>query len=110
MVSRNHYDIAALERAVDGVDAVVCAYAGLPELALEGQLLLLRAAERAGVKVCARSLLLIILAWFVCIGFVGIRLVMVLGWREVVDQYSCAYICMLAHDGWMQASSDVTYF
>ena len=36
--------------AVHGVDAIICAYAALPELALEGQLLLLRAAERAGVK------------------------------------------------------------
>jgi uncharacterized protein YbjT (DUF2867 family) len=50
--SENYYDIPALERAVKGVDAVICAYAGLPELALEGQLLLLRAAERAGIKVC----------------------------------------------------------
>lgn len=51
VVSDNYYDIAALERAVKGVDAVICAYAGLPELALDGQLLLLRAAERAGIKV-----------------------------------------------------------
>ncbi|GME61476.1 NmrA-like family protein [Neofusicoccum parvum] len=45
------YDIAALDRAVAGVDAVICAYAALPEILLEGQLLLLRAAERAGVKI-----------------------------------------------------------
>ena len=30
---------------------MICAYAGLPELVLDGQLLLLRAAERAGIKV-----------------------------------------------------------
>ncbi|KFZ08416.1 hypothetical protein V502_09377 [Pseudogymnoascus sp. VKM F-4520 (FW-2644)] len=48
--SENYYDIAALEQAVQGVDAVICAYGGLAELALEGQLLLLRAAERAGIK------------------------------------------------------------
>lgn len=39
VVSDNYYDIAALERALKGVDAVICAYAGLPELALDGQLL-----------------------------------------------------------------------
>lgn len=49
--SKTYYDVPALEQAVKGVDAVICAYAGLPELALDGQLLLLRAAERAGVKV-----------------------------------------------------------
>jgi len=49
--SQNYYDISALEKAVQGVDAVICAYAGLPELVLDGQLLLLRAAERAGIKV-----------------------------------------------------------
>jgi hypothetical protein len=47
---KNYYDIEALERGCHGVDAVVCAYTGVPELHLEGQLLLLRAAERAGVK------------------------------------------------------------
>lgn len=51
VISSTYYDIAALDRAVTGVDAVICAYSGLPELALDGQLLLLRAAERAGVKV-----------------------------------------------------------
>ncbi|KAF2009471.1 NmrA-like family protein [Aaosphaeria arxii CBS 175.79] len=44
------YDIAALDRAVAGVDAIICAYSCIPESILEGQLLLLRAAERAGVK------------------------------------------------------------
>ncbi|EJD41355.1 NAD(P)-binding protein [Auricularia subglabra TFB-10046 SS5] len=47
--SETYYDIAALDRACAGVDAVICAYFGLPELQLEGNLLLLRAAERAGV-------------------------------------------------------------
>ena len=45
------YDIAALDRAVQGADAVICAYNPSPELIVEGQILLLRAAERAGVKV-----------------------------------------------------------
>jgi hypothetical protein len=50
VVSQNYYDIPALERAVSGVDAVMCAYSGLPELLLDAQLLLLRATERAGIK------------------------------------------------------------
>lgn len=50
------YDIPALDKAVSGVDAIVCAYGFSPEVVLEGQLLLLRAAERAGVKVNADSL------------------------------------------------------
>jgi uncharacterized protein YbjT (DUF2867 family) len=45
------YDISALDRAVAGVEAVISAVAPVPEVILEGQLLLLRAAERAGVKV-----------------------------------------------------------
>lgn len=49
------YDIPALDKAVSGVDAIVCAYGFSPEVVLEGQLLLLRAAERAGVKVSAGS-------------------------------------------------------
>ena len=44
------YDIDALDRAVKGVDAIISAYTYLPEVVVEGQLLLLRAAERAGVK------------------------------------------------------------
>ncbi|KAF2169269.1 hypothetical protein M409DRAFT_64988 [Zasmidium cellare ATCC 36951] len=48
--SQNYYDVPALEKACTGVDAVICAYLGTPELQLEGQLLLLRAAERVGVK------------------------------------------------------------
>lgn len=43
-------DIAALDRACNGADAVICCYAPDPVLILDGQLLLLRAAERAGIK------------------------------------------------------------
>lgn len=45
------YDLAALNRAVQGVDAIISAYTYVPEVYIEGQLLLLRAAERAGIKV-----------------------------------------------------------
>jgi NADP-dependent 3-hydroxy acid dehydrogenase YdfG len=45
------HDIAALERAVAGVDAVVSTISATPELIMETQVLLLKAAERAGVKV-----------------------------------------------------------
>ncbi|KAI0010722.1 hypothetical protein F4779DRAFT_282366 [Xylariaceae sp. FL0662B] len=45
------YDLVALSKAVQGVDAVICAYPPEPELVVEGQLLLLRAAERARVKI-----------------------------------------------------------
>ncbi|ETS62417.1 nad dependent epimerase [Moesziomyces aphidis] len=48
--SSSYYDVPALDRACAGVDAVICAYSGTPELHLDGQLLLLRAAERAGIK------------------------------------------------------------
>lgn len=44
------YDVAALDRACVGVDAVICAYAMNPRLQLDGQLLLLHAAERAGIE------------------------------------------------------------
>ncbi|MCJ1477422.1 hypothetical protein MMC13_006093 [Lambiella insularis] len=47
---QNFYDIAGLEKAVSGVDAVIAAYANIPSLTLEAQLVLYRAAERAGVK------------------------------------------------------------
>lgn len=49
ITSKEYYDIDALDRACTSVDAIICAYAGLPELQLDAQLLLLRAAERAGV-------------------------------------------------------------
>lgn len=45
------YDVQALAEACKDVDAVMCAYRWEPQLIVEGQLLLLRAAERAGVKV-----------------------------------------------------------
>ncbi|KAK8016643.1 hypothetical protein PG993_014832 [Apiospora rasikravindrae] len=45
------YDIQALTEACKDVDAVMCAYSWEPQLIVEGQLLLLRAAERAGVKI-----------------------------------------------------------
>jgi hypothetical protein len=44
------YDVAALDKGCHGAEAVICAYAPLPEPSLEGQLLLLRAAERAGIR------------------------------------------------------------
>lgn len=47
--SKTYYNIESLDRACSGVDAVICAYSGIAELQLDGQLLLLRAAERAGV-------------------------------------------------------------
>ncbi|KAJ5353810.1 hypothetical protein N7541_006374 [Penicillium brevicompactum] len=43
-------DLQGIEKACENVDAVVCAYQGHPELVIEGQLLLLRAAERAGIQ------------------------------------------------------------
>ena len=50
ITSKSYDDISALDAACKGADAVICAYSGLPELHLDGQLLLLRAAERAGIK------------------------------------------------------------
>lgn len=47
------YDVAAMDRATKGVDAIICCFAGIPEMFMESQLLLIRAAERAGVKVCS---------------------------------------------------------
>ena len=46
----SYFDVPTLDKACRGCDAVVCAYAPVPELQLEAQLLLLRAAERAGIK------------------------------------------------------------
>lgn len=50
VTSTSYYDTPALDRAVAGVDAVICAYMGMPELHLDAQLLLIRACERANVK------------------------------------------------------------
>jgi uncharacterized protein YbjT (DUF2867 family) len=44
VVSSAYHDVVALDAACAGVDAVVCAYNGMPELLVEGQLLLFRAA------------------------------------------------------------------
>ncbi len=44
-------DRAALDKAVSGVDAVICSYVYHPEAVLDSQLALLRAVERAGIKV-----------------------------------------------------------
>ncbi|KAI1123421.1 NAD(P)-binding protein [Nemania abortiva] len=51
VMSAAYYDVPALDAACAGVDAVICAYNGTPELQVEGQLFLLRAADRAGVRV-----------------------------------------------------------
>jgi nucleoside-diphosphate-sugar epimerase len=53
--SSSYYDIPALEKAVTGVDAVINAYAPTPMLDLDGHLLLIRAAERAGIKIFIAS-------------------------------------------------------
>ncbi|KAF7554056.1 hypothetical protein G7Z17_g3152 [Cylindrodendrum hubeiense] len=52
---KTHYDTPALDKAVSGVDAVICAYSPSAVLDLEGHLLLFRAAERAGVTVFLAS-------------------------------------------------------
>ncbi|KAJ4248528.1 hypothetical protein NW757_008176 [Fusarium falciforme] len=46
---QDYYDIEALDKGCSGVDAVICAYAGTPVMHLDAQLILLRAAERAGI-------------------------------------------------------------
>ncbi|TDZ99673.1 hypothetical protein C8034_v000027 [Colletotrichum sidae] len=51
ITSRNYYDVPALNEAVAGVDAVICAHTPSSLLDLDASLLLLRAAERANVKV-----------------------------------------------------------
>ena len=45
-----YWDVEALDRACCDADAVICAYNGAPEMLVDAQLLLLRAAERAGTK------------------------------------------------------------
>ncbi|GMF66834.1 unnamed protein product [Aspergillus oryzae] len=44
------HDIAAMDRATKGVDAIICSFAAVPEMFMESQMMLIRAAERAGVK------------------------------------------------------------
>ncbi|WAO87501.1 NmrA domain-containing protein [Fusarium falciforme] len=51
VTSTSYYDIPAIEKAVQGVDAIICAYMSTDVLVLDGHLILLRAAERAGVKI-----------------------------------------------------------
>ena len=51
ITSTSYYDIPALDLAVSGVDAIINAYAPHPLLDLDGSLLLLRAAERADIKI-----------------------------------------------------------
>ncbi|OBT69834.1 hypothetical protein VE03_00986 [Pseudogymnoascus sp. 23342-1-I1] len=53
--SDSYYDVSALERAVAGVDAVINAYSPIPVLDLDGHLLLIRAAERAQIKIFIAS-------------------------------------------------------
>ena len=47
----NLYDVPVFHQACKGVDAVINAWTGAPQLQLEGQLMLLSAVERAGVKI-----------------------------------------------------------
>lgn len=49
--SIDYFDVEALDKAVKGVDGIICCYHPTPILDLDASLLLLRAAERAGVKV-----------------------------------------------------------
>ncbi|KAI0535127.1 hypothetical protein GGR58DRAFT_519652 [Xylaria digitata] len=51
----SYYDIPALEKAVAGIDVVINAYSPSPELDLDGHLLLIRAAERAQIKIFIAS-------------------------------------------------------
>ncbi|KAL2827162.1 hypothetical protein BDW59DRAFT_160447 [Aspergillus cavernicola] len=52
---QSYYDMATMERACYGVDAIICALRSTPELELDAQILLLRAAEKAGVKTFVAS-------------------------------------------------------
>lgn len=72
---KNYHDEEALDRACLGCDAVICAYAMQSELQLEGQLFLLRAADRAGVKK------------FVADSWNGDYRTMSLGFQESYDPY-----------------------
>ncbi|KAH6684614.1 hypothetical protein B0J14DRAFT_573243 [Halenospora varia] len=55
ITSTSYYDVPALDQAVAGVDAIINSYAPNPILDLDGHLLLLRAAERAGAKIFVAS-------------------------------------------------------
>lgn len=50
LVDCNAYDVDGLDAACNDVDSIVCAYRGVPNLALDAQLLLMRVAERRGVN------------------------------------------------------------
>ncbi|KFY81238.1 hypothetical protein V500_11618 [Pseudogymnoascus sp. VKM F-4518 (FW-2643)] len=52
---QSYDDRTAIDKACCGVDAVICALRSVPELELDAQLLLLRAAERAGIKIFVSS-------------------------------------------------------
>jgi uncharacterized protein YbjT (DUF2867 family) len=45
------HDVPAIRKALEGVDTVICAYGPLPELVLDGQLLLVRLMEEQGISV-----------------------------------------------------------
>ncbi|KAE8227136.1 hypothetical protein CF319_g337 [Tilletia indica] len=49
-IDADAYDVQAYERACEDVDSVICAYRGIASLGLEAQLILMRAADRCGVK------------------------------------------------------------
>ncbi|KAJ9602643.1 hypothetical protein H2200_012836 [Cladophialophora chaetospira] len=44
------HDVPAIRKALRGVDTVICAYGPVPELVLEGQLLLVRLMEEQGIS------------------------------------------------------------
>ena len=48
--TKAYNDIEAIDNACVGVDGIINAYSGSPELLLDAQLILLRAAERAGIR------------------------------------------------------------
>ncbi|KAL9115780.1 MAG: hypothetical protein Q9227_000148 [Pyrenula ochraceoflavens] len=50
VVCKAYNDLVTLDQACSRADAVICAYTGLPELQVDAQLLLLRSAEKAGIK------------------------------------------------------------
>ncbi|OAP64917.1 hypothetical protein AYL99_00889 [Fonsecaea erecta] len=43
------YDVPAIKKALNGVDAVICAYGPIPELVLDAQLLLVRLMDEQGI-------------------------------------------------------------
>ncbi|PVH73229.1 hypothetical protein DL98DRAFT_552785 [Cadophora sp. DSE1049] len=51
----SYYDTVTIQSAYHGVDAIICALRSVPELELDAQLLLLRAAERVGIRIFVSS-------------------------------------------------------